>query len=105
MVFQTPDEFRHEMEIALGYKITVRTRGAAARGYDGMWALALAMHQAEGVLSRRLDTYQYGDEEYARVIGEGILGTDFAGMTVGNPTKHSLSIVLIIIRYVQIVAL
>ena len=76
------------MESPLGYNITVNTVSSAARGYDGMWALALAMHQAEGVLSRRLDTYQYGDEEYARVIGEGILGTDFAGMTVGNSTLH-----------------
>ncbi|XP_033634235.1 gamma-aminobutyric acid type B receptor subunit 2-like [Asterias rubens] len=78
---KTPEEFRREMADALGYNVSVATRGSAALGYDAIWSLAMAMHEAEAILSRSLDSYQYGDEEYARVVGQNILGQSFDGMS------------------------
>ena len=75
------------MADALGYNVSVATRGSAALGYDAIWSLAMAMHEAEAILSRSLDSYQYGDEEYARVVGQNILGQSFDGMSVSITTK------------------
>ena len=86
--FSTPSQstidFQLHMEDVVGYTLTRTDAALAALGYDGMWALATAMHQAETVLRRRLDTYQYGDEEYARVVGDTILNMEFSGLSVGN---------------------
>ena len=81
-ISQTPEEFRHDMSDILGYNITVNDETYTANGYDAIWALALALDEAESVLSRGLDSYQYGDEEYARIVGKSILNQTFVGMSV-----------------------
>ena len=66
----------------MGYEIAVTDRGSVGIGYDCIWALAIALEAAEANLSRSLDSYQYGDEEYALAVGRGIQGVTFAGMSV-----------------------
>ncbi|XP_033634369.1 gamma-aminobutyric acid type B receptor subunit 2-like [Asterias rubens] len=80
-------DFQLHMEDVVGYTLTRTDAALAALGYDGMWALATAMHQAETLLRRRLDTYQYGDEEYARVVGDTILNLEFSGLS--GPVKFT----------------
>ncbi|XP_022083750.1 gamma-aminobutyric acid type B receptor subunit 2-like [Acanthaster planci] len=78
---KTPQEFREEIASEVGYTISVTNRGSAAMGYDGIWALALAMDQAEADLTGRLDSYRYGDVEYARSVGRSIHRLGFDGMS------------------------
>ncbi|XP_022083809.1 gamma-aminobutyric acid type B receptor subunit 2-like [Acanthaster planci] len=83
----TPAEFRRELADDVGYNISVNDRGSVAVGYDGVWALALALEAAQATLLRRLDSYQYGDEEYAMAVGRGIRELSFAGMS--GPVQFS----------------
>ncbi len=83
-LLQSTYEFKLLMEDAMGFSIDQNDATLAALCYDGMWALATAMDRAETVLRRRLDTYQYGDEEYARVVGDTILNLQFIGLSVGD---------------------
>ena len=70
------------MSDVLGYNVSVTDETYSANAYDAIWTLALALQEAEGVLGRRLDSYRYGDEEYARVVGKIILNQTFVGMSV-----------------------
>ncbi|XP_038053698.1 gamma-aminobutyric acid type B receptor subunit 2-like [Patiria miniata] len=84
---KTPLEFRTEVSNELGYNITLTNRGSGAVGYDGIWALALAMADAQANLTGRLNSYQYGDGEYARSIGRSIYRLGFSGMS--GPVRFS----------------
>ena len=79
---QTPEEFRQEISPLVGYNITVDDQSFGALGYDGMWALALAMHGAQDVLLNGLDSYPYGDIDYARTVTNQLRSLDFDGMSV-----------------------
>ena len=56
--------------------------GLTASAYDGVWALALALQDAERALNRSLVSFRYGDKEFAKVVGEMILKQEFTGMKV-----------------------
>ncbi|XP_033634270.1 gamma-aminobutyric acid type B receptor subunit 2-like [Asterias rubens] len=78
---KTPEEFRQEISPLVGYNITVDDQSFGALGYDGMWALALAMHGAQDVLLNGLDSYPYGDIDYARTVTNQLRSLDFDGMS------------------------
>ncbi|XP_071794700.1 gamma-aminobutyric acid type B receptor subunit 2-like [Asterias amurensis] len=77
---KTPEEFRSEMSKVLGYNVTLNDPDLTSSAYDGVWALALALQDAEHALNRSLVSFRYGDEEFAKVVGEMILKQEFAGM-------------------------
>ncbi|XP_033634882.1 gamma-aminobutyric acid type B receptor subunit 2-like [Asterias rubens] len=78
---RTPSEFRHKMEGELAVNVTLSDPGFAAMGYDGIWALALAMHDVQNEIPMGLDSYKYGDGEYATLVGDSILRQEFDGMS------------------------
>ncbi|XP_033634269.1 gamma-aminobutyric acid type B receptor subunit 2-like [Asterias rubens] len=81
---KTPEEFRREMFEVFGNNIYL---GLTASAYDGVWALALALQDAERALNRSLVSFRYGDKEFAKVVGEMILKQEFTGMK--GPIKFS----------------
>ena len=70
------------MEPVLGRKLTVAGRGIVASTYDGMWALARGLTDAEILLGRPLDSFKYGDTEYADVVGQCVNRQNFQGVSV-----------------------
>ena len=70
------------MEGELAVNVTLSDPGFAAMGYDGIWALALAMHDVQNEIPMGLDSYKYGDGEYATLVGDSILRQEFDGMSV-----------------------
>ena len=70
------------MSEVLGYNVTLNDPDLTSSAYDGVWALALALQDAERALNRSLVSFRYGDEEFAKVVGEMILKQEFAGMKV-----------------------
>ena len=79
---QTPAEYRRQMEPVVGYSLDVTGRGLTANAYDGMWALALGLHDAQVELGRPLDSFQYGDADYADVVGRFVQRQKFEGVSV-----------------------
>ncbi|XP_038053709.1 gamma-aminobutyric acid type B receptor subunit 2-like [Patiria miniata] len=84
---RTPAEFRHEMADVVGYEITITDRGSVAAGYDCIWALAMGLESAEARLGRGLDSYRYGDDEFARTVGRAFQDLSFPGMS--GPVQFS----------------
>ncbi len=66
----------------LGTNISVSDPGFSAVSYDGVWALALGMHNVQDEIPGGLASYTYGDETYAEKVGRSILNQEFAGMSV-----------------------
>ncbi|XP_033638862.1 gamma-aminobutyric acid type B receptor subunit 2-like [Asterias rubens] len=94
----TPAEFRREMGELLGTNISVSDPGFSAVSYDGVWALALGMHDVQHEIAGGLANYTYGDETYAKKVGRSILNQKFAGMSGSirfNPAGHIVGNLLI----------
>ncbi|XP_038050632.1 gamma-aminobutyric acid type B receptor subunit 2-like [Patiria miniata] len=83
----TPAEYRRQMEPVVGYSIPVTGRGLTANAYDGMWSLALGLHDAEKELNRSLDTFHYEDKEFADVVSRCVQRQKFPG--VSGPFGYS----------------
>ena len=66
----------------LGTNISVSDPGFSAVSYDGVWALALGMHDVQHEIAGGLANYTYGDETYAKKVGRSILNQKFAGMSI-----------------------
>ncbi|XP_071809845.1 gamma-aminobutyric acid type B receptor subunit 2-like [Asterias amurensis] len=77
----TPAEYRRQMEPVVGRPLSDTDRGTVAVSYDGMWALARGLHEAEAVLARPLDSFYYGDTEYADAVGRAVQRQDFEGVS------------------------
>ncbi len=82
------------MSAVLGYNITVNDPTYAANSYDAVWALAPAFHEAQPLLSTSLDLYEYGDEKFAKVVGQSILNQTFAGMSVSLLSSYCTMLTL-----------
>ncbi|XP_022082611.1 gamma-aminobutyric acid type B receptor subunit 2-like isoform X3 [Acanthaster planci] len=77
----TPAEYRRQMEPVVGWNLSVSGRGLTATAYDGMWALALGLHDAQQELGRPLDSFAYGDKEYADIVSRNVQSQKFQGVS------------------------